>query len=254
MQKIYSVLTVALMATSISRARSEATPAKATPDWSLKATIIEACSCPQLCQCYFNTVPASHAGHDHGGGGETYCRFNNAFQVEKGNYGKVKLDGAKFWIAGDLGHDLSLLNFEWAVLTFDSAVTEEQKEGIREAVKHMYPVKWGSFTEGKSASIEWKGGKDRAEARMDGGKGGEVILNVTKGMNDEPVVVKNLKYWGVPRNEGFKLMGNEVEAYRVGEKAFEFKGTTGFMLSFDINSNDAKKESGMSGMSSSKKK
>jgi hypothetical protein len=29
-----------------------------------------------------------------------------------------------------------------------------------------------------------------------------------------------------------------VEAYRVGPKAFEYKGTNGFMLTLDINSKD----------------
>jgi hypothetical protein len=52
-------------------------------------------------------------------------------------------------------------------------------------------------------------------------------------------VIKNLKYWGAPRNNGFVLMPNEVEAYRVGDKPFEFKGTNGFMITFDINSKDA---------------
>jgi hypothetical protein len=56
-------------------------------------------------------------------------------------------------------------------------------------------------------------------------------------------VIKNLKYWGVPRNGGFVLATNEVEAYRQvpkGQKPFEFKGTNGFMITFDINSNDVK--------------
>jgi len=30
-------------------------------------------------------------------------------------------------------------------------------------------------------------------------------------------------------------MPNEVEAYRVGDKAFEFKGTNGFMITLDVN-------------------
>ena len=53
-----------------------------------------------------------------------------------------------------------------------------------------------------------------------------------------PVVIQNLKYWGAPRNEGFILMPNEVEAYRVGPNAFEFKGTNGFLITVDMNSND----------------
>ena len=75
-------------------------------------------------------------------------------------------------------------------------------------------------------------------AKMDDGKMGEVILNKFKGMSDEPIVIKNLKYWGAPRNDGFVMMPNEVEAYRAGDKAFEFKGSNGFMITFDINSKD----------------
>jgi hypothetical protein len=35
-------------------------------------------------------------------------------------------------------------------------------------------------------------------------------------------------YVAAPRNDGCVLMPNEVEAYRVGPNAFEFKGTNGF--------------------------
>ena len=57
-------------------------------------------------------------------------------------------------------------------------------------------------------------------------------------MSDDPIVISNLIYWGVPRNDGFVLMPNEVEAYRVGDDPFEFKGTNGFMITFDISSKD----------------
>src|SRR5688572_23676730 len=76
------------------------------PPWNFNGTIIEACSCPMFCQCYFNTKPADHGSHAGHGSGH-FCRFNNAFRVNKGRYGKVSLDGAKFWVAGDLGGDFS---------------------------------------------------------------------------------------------------------------------------------------------------
>lgn len=53
-----------------------------------------------------------------------------------------------------------------------------------------------------------------------------------------PVVIKNLRYIGAPRNDGFILMPNEVEAYRLGDKPFEFRNTNGFMVTIDINSKD----------------
>jgi hypothetical protein len=61
-----------------------------------------------------------------------------------------------------------------------------------------------------------------------------------QGNTNDPVVIKNLKYWGVPRNDGFVLMPNKVEAYRVGDKPFEYKGSNGFMITFDIKSTDFK--------------
>jgi hypothetical protein len=213
-------------------------------DWSMKATIIEACSCPMFCQCYFSTEPASHAaagheGHAGHGGGEHFCKFNNAFRVDKGSVGNVKLDGALFWVAGDLGAEFEDAEMEWAVLTFDPSVTKEQRDGIAMILGSVYPVKWKSFAVAPDAKMEWKYNKDRAEARLDGGKVAEVVLNRgAYGNTADPVVIKNLKYWGVPRNDGFVLMTNEVEAYRAGDKAFEFKGTNGFMITFDMNSKD----------------
>ena len=214
-------------------------------DWSMKATIIEACSCPMFCQCYFSTEPAApaasgeHAEHMGHGGGEHFCRFNNAFRVDKGKVGNVKLDGALFWVAGDLGSEFDDNEMEWAVLTFDPSVTKEQRDAIAGILGHVYPVKWKSFAIAPDAKMDWTYNKDRAEARLDGGKIAEVVLNRGEyGNTAQPVVIHNLKYWGVPRNDGFVLMTNEVQAYRAGDKAFEFKGTNGFMITFDINSKD----------------
>ena len=213
----------------------------AAPDWAMNATIIEACSCPMFCQCYFNGEPAVHAGHTglHAGHAEGhYCKFNNAYKVNKGNYGATSLAGAKFWISGDLGADFSKGETEWAVLTFDPSVSKEQRDGIAAVVGKVYPVKWRSFTIAKDSPVEWNATKDMAHASLDGGKTAEVALGRFQGMSNDPVVIKNLRYFGAPRNDGFIMMPNTVEAYRVGDKAFEYKGTNGFMITFDINSKD----------------
>src|SRR5215207_1846637 len=238
-----------LVATSASQ-MSPPKPAqqeKSSADWALNATIIEACSCPMFCQCYFNDKPAAHGSHDghaaHGTSGQHFCRFNNAFRVNRGHSGGVKLDGAKFWVAGDLGGDFSKGQMDWAVLTFDPAVSKEQRGAIATALGHLYPVKWNSFTVAKDADMEWRADPKRAEARLAGGKVAEVVLRRTdSGLNDEPVVIRNLRYWGAPRNEGFIMMPNEVEAYRAGDKPFEFKGTDGFMITIDIESQDVKQD------------
>ncbi len=220
---------------------------KASNNWAMNASIIEACSCPMFCQCYFNTEPAGHGGHGEGHG-DHFCKFNNAFKVNHGYAGNVRLDGLKFWVAGDLGSDFSQGKMDWAVLTFDPSVKSEQREAIKTILGHVYPVKWNSFTVANDAAMEWNAGKEKAEARMDGGKTGEVVLKKFAGMTSDPVVMKNLKYWGVPRNNGFIMMPNDVEAYRVGDKPFEFKGTNGFMITLDINSRDVAAKEGKAKM------
>ena len=210
----------------------------AMPDWSLNAAIIEGCSCPMLCQCYFGNKPEVH--YEGKATGERFCRFNNAFLVNKGHYGKVRLDGVKFWMAGDLGSDSSKGQMDWAVLTFDPSVTEEQRDGIYTIIHYIFPVKWNSLTVTKDAQMQSEVTTDRAEVRLDGGKTAEIVLHRAPGMTDGPVVVKNMKFWGAPRNDGFILMPSEVEAYSAGNKPFEFKGTSGFMITIDISSKDVK--------------
>ena len=207
----------------------------AKPEWSINATAIEACSCPMFCQCYFNSKPA---GHHHGGGENHFCRANLAYKVNRGHFGGVKLDGAKFWIVSDLGADFSSGQMDWAVVYFDKATTPEQREALGVIAGKLFPVKWKSFRTAEATVDTWEFNNDSAVALLDGGKTAEVRLKRFQGMTNEPIVIKNLKYWGAPRNDGFVLMPNEIEAYREGDKAFEFKGSNGFMITIDMNSKD----------------
>ncbi len=215
---------------------ADKTMATSTPDWHMNATVIEACSCPMFCQCYFNTAPAAH--HDHGQGEKHFCRANLAYKINKGKFGNVSLDGAKFWIASDLGGDFSKGQMEWAVVYFDKSLTKEQRDGIAMITGYLFPFKWKSLTTAEGVIDKWEFNNDTAVATLDGGKTAEVRLKRFPGMSNEPVVIKNLKYWGAPRNDGFVLMPNDVEAYRVGPNAFEFKNSNGFMITVDISSKD----------------
>ncbi|HKQ97226.1 MAG TPA: DUF1326 domain-containing protein [Candidatus Polarisedimenticolia bacterium] len=226
-------------------AATETPAAKPAPvDWAFNATIIEACSCTMFCPCYFSTKPVPGGGDhaDHGMAGGHYCRFNMAYKVNKGHYGATDLAGAKVWIAGDLGEDFGNNTTEWAEATFDPSVSKAQRDGIAAILLGpIYPFKWKTFTVGADAPIEWTADKARAQAKLGGGQAGEIILaHNPSAMNAEPTVIKNLKYFGAPRNEGFVLMPNEVEAYRRGDNKFEYKGTNGFMITLDMTSKDVK--------------
>jgi len=216
-------------------------PAQAT-DWAANLTAIEACSCPMFCQCYFNREPAGHAahgaGHEGHGAAKHFCRANLAYRINKGHYGATKLDGARFWVAADLGDDFGDGELDWGVLYFDKSLTPAQREAIGVVAGKIFPVKWKSFRTEEATIDKWHFDKDGAHALLGGGKIAEVKLRRFQGMTDQPVVIRNLRYWGAPRNDGFIMMPNEIETYRVGPNAFEFKGTNGFMITVDLNSKD----------------
>ncbi len=210
--------------------------------WSLNATVIETCSCPMFCQCYFNSSPAAHAGHDGDGAMERYCRFNRALTVNRGSFGNTQLRGVKFWMAGDLGPDFSHEHYDWAVVHFDPSVTKDRRDALAVMFPYLFPGQWNSFILGPDGVVEWIRTAGRAEARLDGGKTAEIVLRNAQGMTADPVIAKNLKYEGAPRNDGFVLMPNEVEAYRTGDKRFEFRGTSGFVTTIDLSSRDFTKK------------
>jgi hypothetical protein len=230
-------LTMGLLACANSVfAQTKTTPERALePDWSLNATLIDGCSCRMLCPCIWGSpaTVGSAATHEHAG--HRSCFFNMAVRVNKGHYGKVKLDGLKFWFAGDKG-DARIVE-----LTFELSATKEQREGIRVFLSHFLPLKWKSFTEGPDAKIEWKVEGVHAEAKLDGGKAAEVVLNRFSGATGKgTTVVKNMSYFAATRNDGFNILPTEIVVYRRGPKPapFEFRGTSGWTITIDMSSKD----------------
>jgi hypothetical protein len=229
-----AALTGAAFLTAMLAGRAQGAPAA---DWSIRATTIEACSCPMFCQCYFeHTQPAGHHGADHQL--EHYCRANLAHKVERGHYGSVQLDGVKFWEAADLGGDFTR-GFDWMRLHFDPSVSQEQRAAVLEIYNgHVKPLQYRSFEVGEDAEISWRATAERAEAKLAGGRLGEVVLRRNPSLSSEPARILQVPYFGAARHDGFVLMPNEIEAYRGGEKPFEFRGTTGFMITYELSSAD----------------
>ncbi|HEY2586698.1 MAG TPA: DUF1326 domain-containing protein [Tepidisphaeraceae bacterium] len=216
--------------------------AKSSAEWDITLDNIEACSCPTFCQCYFNDRPALHESGKEGQPEHSirFCRFNNAFRVEKGAYNGTSLNGLKFWMAGDLGNDFSAGQLDWAVLHFEPSASPQQREAALAIAHTIFAAKWNSFTVGPDAKIHWQKTADGAEAKLDGGKMAEVALKTTRGSDDKPVVLQNVKFWAAPRNSGFEIMTNETEAYRQGDHPFEFHHTNGFFTRIEMSSKDAK--------------
>jgi hypothetical protein len=227
----HAVVATLLVASVLAQALAK----EGSVDWAVNATIIDGCACQMLCPCIFGSpaTVGSAATHEHKG--RRSCYFNAAFRVNKGHHGKVTLDGLKFWFAGDKG------DAKTVELTFEPSATNEQRQGIREFLSHFLPLEWESFTEGPDAKIEWKADAVGAEAKLDGGKAAEVVLTRYSGATGkDTTVIKNMSYFAATRNDGFNIMPVEIIAYRRGPKPapFEFRGTSGWTITIDMNSKD----------------
>jgi hypothetical protein len=234
-QKIQLTTRLAITILAMMLAASPVAFAGGSKDWHFNGTVIEACSCPMFCPCYFNTEPASHRTEN---GTEHFCKFNMAYRINEGYYGDTDLAGVKFWVAGDLGSSWKNGTTDWAVITFQSGTTAEQKAGVAKALSHIFPVKWKSFQTAEDAEITWMATEDRAEAKLAGGSKAHIVLNKWQGLGGKTAVLENIAYFAAPRNNGFKMMPNEIETWKVGDKAFEFNGSTGFMITIDMKSDD----------------
>ena len=167
-------MTGALCLTLLALVAGARTPARAAgPEWAANVTVIEACSCPMFCQCYFNTKPAGHARTRTGTARRrrsTSAGPTSPTRSTRATTATTSLDGAKFWVATDLGGDFSKGEMDWAVLYFDKSLTPAQRDAIGDVAGQLFPVKWKSFTTAEGVIDKWEFDKDGAHALLDGGK------------------------------------------------------------------------------------
>ena len=217
----------------------------AIAEWSLNMDVLESCSCPVFCQCFFTGKPPATEDmhHGHATGAQHYCRFNQAYQVNSGHSGSVRLDGVRFWFLGDAGDDFGKAKLEWAILVFDPGVSRAHRDALLSILRHLRwyrPERWKSYSIGEDAPVQWAADERGAHATLGSGAIAEIALSTMLGLHDHPVTISNLEYFGYPRNSGFILMPSTVLAYRGVDHPFEYKdkGTNGFLTTVDMTALD----------------
>lgn len=90
--------------------------------WRLKGTVLDACNCTTLCPCNY-AQPSTNPNE---------CTAALAMRIEKGSYGKVKLDGlhvaSVIWSPGDP----ITAGIEKAAWILDERATPEQRDALLE--------------------------------------------------------------------------------------------------------------------------
>jgi len=233
----FFLLPLLVLAASFVLFTSAAQEKSSKPDFDMTASYIEACSCDMFCPCYFNTRSTNHMGEHHMN--EQFCRTNLVLKVDKGYYKDTKLDGAKVWLAADLGSDWSTGKDSWLVMNFDPSVSKEQQTALSDILPQVYSaIPWQKKTVDTAAfswNVDTKTGV--AHAKMNNGKG-EVILERVKGDNsNHEVVMHNLKYWAAQSNDGFRMWKNKHEAFEGDGHKFSYDGTNGFLITIHFSGN-----------------
>lgn len=89
--------------------------------WALRGDYFETCSCDYLCPCIFTRMEAAPTGGE--------CKVSMVFQIKKGNYGRLALDGLVFAVLGHAPGPMGEGN--WRVgLIIDERASDKQAEAI----------------------------------------------------------------------------------------------------------------------------
>src|SRR5918996_5946424 len=91
------------------------------PSWNVKGQYYETCSCDFFCPCILDKLmPEPTKGT---------CTFAMTFQIEKGSYGSVSLDGLTFIVLGLTPE--AMIKGNWSVgLIADDRASAEQRDAI----------------------------------------------------------------------------------------------------------------------------
>ena len=93
----------------------------ATPAWNISGQYYETCNCDFVCPCLPGKMAVSPTNGT--------CTFAMAFQIERGTYGSLPLDGLGFIVLGFTPG--AMANGNWSVgLIADERASVQQREAI----------------------------------------------------------------------------------------------------------------------------
>ena len=93
----------------------------ATPAWKVSGQYYETCSCDFVCPCVTGRMAVKPT--------QGWCTFAMGFQIERGNYGSIPLDGLGFIVLGRTPEEMVKGNWTVGVIA-DERASAEQRDAI----------------------------------------------------------------------------------------------------------------------------
>ena len=97
----------------------------ATPSWKVTGQYYETCSCDFICPCILGQMAVEPT--------KGWCIFTMGFQIDRGSYGDVRLDGLGFIVAGRTPEAMGKGNWSVGVVV-DEKASAEQRDAITSIV------------------------------------------------------------------------------------------------------------------------
>ncbi|HET7099820.1 MAG TPA: DUF1326 domain-containing protein [Terriglobia bacterium] len=176
----HTVRAIILVFLSIVVGQAATTSQQDKTRWELKGNLSEACSCRVPCTCNFRSGPSPHH----------FCWAMFSLDIQKGRYGKVKLNGLH----------LAAAHADKAVVWYiDERATPKQFAALKAiAVSlHYYHSELPAFY--KAARITQVVTDKGNDVEIEG-HGGFKADYVTGGDGKTPIVVENITAWNLPRS------------------------------------------------------
>jgi hypothetical protein len=215
MKIILTIFAVALgVIQTVARAAEE-------PAWSIEGRMISADSCVVDCPCNLGGPP------QHG-----LCHFVAMWQIDKGRYGDVKLDGVKAGLAGEFAQKIigEPIKRSFVAYYIDSGATAEQKEALRKLFSGPSFAGMGQAAELKEVAIKFENldafGRVGQTASGTVGEIAKVeVTPIAGGTNrDEPLVIENQAEPGLK----WTALGKATNSfYRSAGKDYKFDNNSG---------------------------
>ena len=189
---------------------------------SVRITLIEACSCFLFCSCYTSSRPQHN-----------FCEFNIAGHVNSGEVGGVRLDGVRYWLAGDLSDQFAATGRKsWVVVTFDSRTSSTQRKAVLRVLTKVHGniLRFADFNE---SEIDWEIDQNGARASLSGGKG-YMKLERYRGYKGADAILSNVGYWNSALNDGFILHRSKVHRWSGFGHEFSYSGRNAFTIEIEV--------------------
>ena len=155
-------------------------PKDKTP-WKITGQLEEACSCDAACPCWFDSKPTKMT-----------CGGGQVLFIEKGNYGKVKLDGLAMANMGQSPEGQTMMssfgNWNFSYNYIDEKATPEQRKALEAIAAKILPGSASKKTETRYVAITRKiEGKDHEISLGQYGKFRGYLLE--GGLGNSPKIV-----------------------------------------------------------------